>query len=194
MQDPYSVLGVSRDASEEEIKSAYRRLARKYHPDVNPGDAEAARKMQEINAAYEQLRDPAKRNAAADRTQGNYNPNTQSGGYSGGAQQQGSGDFDFGDIFFGWGGYARAARRPAFFYIIIGFLVLNLLFSLLSGMTRSRQQKYYEQVYEQYYEQFQQNTPTFPEGYDWGYGSDNNGQGNPYGGWGQMPGGNNNGN
>lgn len=58
ISDPYKVLGVSRDASDEEIKKAYRRLAKKYHPDVNPGNAEAARKMQEINAAYEQIKDP----------------------------------------------------------------------------------------------------------------------------------------
>ena len=60
IDDPYQVLGVSRDASDDEIKKAYRRLAKKYHPDVNPGDTEAARKMQEINAAYEQIKNPAK--------------------------------------------------------------------------------------------------------------------------------------
>ncbi len=58
IDDPYKVLGVSRDASDDEIKQAYRRLAKKYHPDRNPGDAEAARKMQEINAAYEQIKNP----------------------------------------------------------------------------------------------------------------------------------------
>ena len=58
--DPYKVLGVSPDASDDEIKRAYRKLAKKYHPDVNPGDAEAARKMQEINAAYEQIKNPEK--------------------------------------------------------------------------------------------------------------------------------------
>ena len=60
MRDPYAVLGVSPDASDEEIKKAYRRLAKKYHPDLNPGDEAAAQKMQEINAAYEQIKNPEK--------------------------------------------------------------------------------------------------------------------------------------
>ena len=60
MQDPYKVLGVSPNASDEEIKQAYRRLAKQYHPDRNPGDAVAAKKMQEINAAYEQIKNPEK--------------------------------------------------------------------------------------------------------------------------------------
>ena len=60
MDDPYKVLGVSPDASDEEIKRAYRKLAKKYHPDINPGDAEAARKMLEVNAAYEQIKNPEK--------------------------------------------------------------------------------------------------------------------------------------
>ena len=58
--DPYRVLGVSPDASDEEIKKAYRKLANKYHPDLNPGDEAAAKKMQEINAAYEQIKNPEK--------------------------------------------------------------------------------------------------------------------------------------
>ena len=55
-QDPYKVLGVSPDASDEEIKKAYRDLAKKYHPDMNPGDASAAEKMNEINDAYDRIK------------------------------------------------------------------------------------------------------------------------------------------
>ena len=58
IEDPYKILGVSPNASDEEIKRAYRRLAKQYHPDRNPGDQEAARKMQEVNAAYEQIKNP----------------------------------------------------------------------------------------------------------------------------------------
>ncbi|MDW7667427.1 MAG: J domain-containing protein [Bacillota bacterium] len=56
MKDPYEVLEVSRDASEEEISKAYRRLAKKYHPDLNNGDANSTKKMSEINNAYENIK------------------------------------------------------------------------------------------------------------------------------------------
>lgn len=80
IEDPYKVLGISPDASDEDIKRAYRALAKKYHPDLNPGDREAARKMQEVNAAYEQIKNPEKPNPG-------YNPY---GGYDpfGGYRQQ----------------------------------------------------------------------------------------------------------
>ena len=58
MNDPYQVLGVSRSASDEEIKAAYRKLAQQYHPDLHPGDAAAAQRMKEINAAYDQIKNP----------------------------------------------------------------------------------------------------------------------------------------
>jgi curved DNA-binding protein len=60
-RDYYQVLGVNRNAAAKEIKQAYRRLARKYHPDVNPGDKSAEAKFKEINEAYEVLSDPEKR-------------------------------------------------------------------------------------------------------------------------------------
>ena len=75
MTDPYKVLGVSPNASDEDIKKAYRRLAKLYHPDRNPGDATAAKKMQEVNAAYEQIKNPEK----AQQSQGGYNPYGQQG-------------------------------------------------------------------------------------------------------------------
>lgn len=93
IEDPYKVLGVSPDASDEDIKRAYRRLAKKYHPDLNPGDQEAARKMQEVNAAYEQIKNPEK---AYQQTGGGYG-----GGYydpfGGYRQQQNYGGSQSGD-------------------------------------------------------------------------------------------------
>lgn len=101
IDDPYKVLGVSPDASDEEIKRAYRRLAKKYHPDLNPGDQEAARKMQEINTAYEQIKDPDK--FRQQQTSGGY------GGYydpfAGYRQQQSYGGQEQGDS------YQQAAFR-----------------------------------------------------------------------------------
>ena len=95
IDDPYKVLGVSPDASDEEIKKAYRRLAKKYHPDLNPGDETAAKKMQEVNAAYDRIKNPEK---ARQGTQGSY------GGYSqydpfgfGGYQQRSYADAEYGD-------------------------------------------------------------------------------------------------
>ena len=85
IDDPYSVLGLSRDATDEEVKQAYRRLAKKYHPDLNPGDQEAARKMQQVNEAYDQIKNPEKyaRQAAPGSQGGGYNP-YGAWGYGGG--------------------------------------------------------------------------------------------------------------
>ena len=96
IDDPYKVLGVSPGASDEEIKKAYRALAKKYHPDLNPGDAEAARKMKEVNAAYEQIKNPEKFQTAG--PSGGYG--STGGGYSG---------YDP----FGWGSYGGYQQRTA---------------------------------------------------------------------------------
>ena len=60
LDDPYRVLGLTPDATDEQVKQAYRRLAKQYHPDMNPGDEAAARRMNEINAAYDQIKNPPK--------------------------------------------------------------------------------------------------------------------------------------
>lgn len=104
MEDPYKVLGIESTASEEEVTKAYRRLAKKYHPDLNPGDKAAAQKMSQINAAYEQIRTQKTGGASYERPDGSYGRqqnNQSSGGYSyRGADPFGGFDFgDFGDIF-----------------------------------------------------------------------------------------------
>ena len=87
IDDPYKILGVSRDATDEEIKRAYRQLAKKYHPDRNPGDAEAAKKMQQVNAAYEQIKNPEK--AQSSTGYGGYSSYDPFGGYQQRTQQDG---------------------------------------------------------------------------------------------------------
>lgn len=107
MNDPYEVLGVSRNASEDEIKSAYRKLAKKYHPDLHPGDKECERKMNEINAAYEAIKNPQ-----AQQSYGGYGGagygggygNSYGGGYgSNGGNNGGYDPFGFGFDPFGYG-------------------------------------------------------------------------------------------
>ena len=108
MKDPYSVLGVSPDASDEEIKAAYRRLAKKYHPDLNPGDEEAARKMNEVNAAYEQIKNPQPE-------QPSYGPNPGCGQSQDGYGGRTGGYYDpFSDFWgFGAGGYSEPEWRAS---------------------------------------------------------------------------------
>lgn len=110
-RDYYEVLGVAREASADEIKKAYRKLARQYHPDVRPGDKEAEAKFKEATEAYEVLSDPEKRQRYDQFGHAGTDPNHGFGGF-------GQGDFgSFGDIFgdifdmFGGGGGRRQGPR-----------------------------------------------------------------------------------
>jgi len=85
MQDPYRVLGVSPSATEDEIKKAYRTLAKKYHPDVNNGSPAAEAKMKEVNEAYSQVMKMKRDGTSSAYGQGQgYNPHGNAGGFYGG--------------------------------------------------------------------------------------------------------------
>ncbi len=108
-RDYYEVLEVDRGASDTDIKKAYRKLAKQYHPDVNPGDKNAEAKFKEINEAYEVLSDPQKKARYDQYGHAGVDPNSFGGAGAG------FGDFDFGGIgdifetFFG-GGFGRSSR------------------------------------------------------------------------------------
>ena len=110
-RDYYEVLGVSRGASEDEIKKAYKKMARKYHPDLNPGDKTAEEKFKEVNEAYEVLSDADKKARYDQYGHAGVDPNFGAGGFGGGFD----GSFDFGDLgdifgsFFG-GGFCGGRR------------------------------------------------------------------------------------
>lgn len=113
-RDFYEVLGVGRGATDDEIKKAYRKLAKKYHPDLNPDDNSAEQKFKEVSEAYEILSDKEKRSRYDQFGHAGVDPNFGAGG---GGGFGGFGGFDmgdiFGDIFGGFGGFGggRSARR-----------------------------------------------------------------------------------
>jgi len=113
-QDYYKVLGAKRNASQPEIKKIYRRLARKYHPDVNPGDPSAEERFKQIQEAYKVLSDPEKRKIY-DQPPGFYPDGQQAAAGNGFHGIRFDGQSTFGDIFsdlFGRGNAGAGSARP----------------------------------------------------------------------------------
>ena len=112
-RDCYEILGISKSATDDEIKKAYRRMAKQYHPDANPGNKEAEEKFKEVNEAYSILSDPDKKSNYDRFGYAGVDPSAGGGGFGGGF----SGGFDMGDIFdmFGgmFGGGSRGSRANA---------------------------------------------------------------------------------
>lgn len=132
VKDPYEVLGISPNASADEVKKAYRKKARENHPDLNPNDPKAAERMNEVNEAYDRIVNPEKyaasdaraaANSAGGQSQANpFAGNPYARGSYTGAGQQGQGGYqtngpygwttiDFDDLF-GFGGFGGAAGAP----------------------------------------------------------------------------------
>lgn len=120
VNDPYQVLGISQNATPEEIKKAYRRKAKEFHPDLHPNDPAAAQKMNEVNEAYDMLTNPEKyasrraqrQGGSAYASQSQQQYNQQHSGFQGaGGWYSDFGSFDFEDIF-GFGTYSQQTRGP----------------------------------------------------------------------------------
>ncbi|MBR5381320.1 MAG: molecular chaperone DnaJ [Oscillospiraceae bacterium] len=112
-RDYYEVLGLNKGASDDEIKKAYRRMAKQYHPDLNPGDKDAEAKFKEVNEAYDVLSDADKKSRYDQYGHAGVDPNFGAGGFGGGFGQ--GMDFDLGDIFgsFFGGGFGGTRNKNA---------------------------------------------------------------------------------
>ena len=110
-KDYYSILGINRNASEKDIKQAFRRLARKHHPDVNPGDKAAEERFKQISEAYEVLSDKDKRKKY-DKFGDKWQYADQFAGAGGGGVHYQH--FDFGDLFGGGSGSSYSFRGEGF--------------------------------------------------------------------------------
>ena len=116
-RDYYEVLGVEKTASDDEIKKAYRKMAKKYHPDLHPGDAAAEAMFKEVNESYEVLSDPDKRAKYDQFGHAAFDPNSGFGGGGGFGGFDGFGDLGdilgsmFGGGFGGFGGFGGGARQ-----------------------------------------------------------------------------------
>ena len=110
-RDYYEVLGVSKNASDDEIKKAYRQQAKKYHPDLNPGDAEAEKHFKEANEAYEVLSDKDKKARYDQFGHAGVDPNYGAGAGAGWGGGFGGMDIDLGDLFSSFFGGGAGGRR-----------------------------------------------------------------------------------
>ena len=114
-KDYYESLGLNKDAAEEDIKKAFRQQAKKFHPDVNPGNARAEARFKEINEAYEVLSDPEKKSRYDRYGHAGVDPSYGAGGGFGGFGGFGDMGFDLGDLFgsiFGGGTSSRNRNAP----------------------------------------------------------------------------------
>lgn len=163
-RDPFEVLGIRRDASDDEIKSAYRKLAKKYHPDLNPGDETAAQKMHEVNEAYDRIR-----NGHVSHEQTAYGSAYYQGTY---APREDTDIFDdfFEDVFNAFENrQSNRQERPIRLWPIIKLVVtIYLLTSLVSCMftpIRNARDHYHERFEQAPYTRDGDPRTTYP--YEW---------------------------
>lgn len=146
-KNPYTVLGVSENATDEDIRAAYRRLAKRYHPDLNPDDPAAASKMNDVNVAYDQIKTAEKREAYRNESRKqtyqqysygsdpwqNYHRTGQ--GYYGGSYTGGQNN-DTNEPPFGWGSIFEESRQrrtnpyrfrsTRILFLILSFLMVTM--------------------------------------------------------------------